>query len=68
MANMTLIQLRAALLRAIDYSNALDVLVRAGLQLHREVEAVNDRIRELAVEIQRRRRETAGPGPAPRHA
>jgi len=68
MARMTTYQLRAALMRAIDYSNALDVLARAGVQLHREIEAVNDRIRALAGEIQRRRRDNAGPGPTPRHA
>ncbi len=68
MSTMTTTQLRAALLRAIDYSNALEVLARAGVQIGREVEAANDRIRLLAVEIQRRRRENAGPGPTPRHS
>ena len=55
MSTMSTVQLRAALLRAIDYSNALDVLVRAGVQLRSEVDAQNDRIRKLAAELQRRR-------------
>ena len=55
MTTMSTIQLRAALLRAIDYSHALDVLARAGVELRPELDDQNMRIRALSAELQRRR-------------